>query len=112
MKKLKFLCLAAALTFGGAASAWADTSLLTEENGWLKLTALPDNVSDYYFTIVDNNSDLMLSLARGKNQDGAYNGLYYKTSANPLVDKSMLFTLELFDGSYLMTNAEYNIRFL
>ena len=112
MKKLKFLCLAAALTFGGAGSAWADTSLLTETDGWLKLTALPDNVADYYFTIVDNNSDLMLSLARGKNQDGAYNGLYYKTSANPLVDKSMLFTLELFDGSYLMTNAEYNIRFL
>ncbi|MBO4812184.1 MAG: hypothetical protein J5552_11585 [Prevotella sp.] len=112
MKKLKFLFAALAFTMCGAGTAWADTSLLTEANGWLKLTALPENVADYYFTIVDNNNDLMLSLARGKNQNGSYNGLYYKTSANPLIDKSMLFTMELYSGVYVMTNAEYNSLFL
>ena len=92
MRKLKLLIAAAALLLG-ASSANADTSLLTSANGWEKLTALPANVSDYYFVIVDNDKDLMLTLSRGKEQGGDYNGLYYGTSANPLIDKSKLFSL-------------------
>jgi len=95
-----------------SSGVWADTSLLTGANGWQKITSIPSNVGDYYFTIVDNSSDLMLTLSRGQNQDGNYNGLYYKTSSNPLADKSMLFTLEAYNGFYVMTNVEYDRYFL
>lgn len=85
---------------------------LNEADGWIELAELPENLDDYYFAIADDDQNLMLSLARGKNQQGAYNGLYYKTGANALVDKSMLFTLEAFNGNVVMTNAEYNEFFL
>ena len=90
----------------------ADTSLLSTDAGWQKITALPATVTDYYFTIVDNSSDLMLTLSRANKQDNKYNSLYYKKSANSLVDKSMLFSLEAHDGSYVMTNVEYTEFFL
>ena len=76
--------------------------------GWQQITELPANLADYYFAIADETQNLMLSLARGKHQDGAYNGLYYKTGANALIDKSMLFTLEANGDNVVMTNAEYN----
>ena len=76
--------------------------------GWQQITALPENLGDYYFAIADKTENLMLSMARGKNQGGEYNGLYYKTGADAFVDKSMLFTLEANDAYVVMTNAEYN----
>lgn len=79
---------------------------------WEKLSALPASLSDYYFTIVDNTDDLMLTLSRGNQNGDAYNSLYYKTSENPLVDKSMLFTLETHEGCQVMTNVEYSDYFL
>ncbi len=112
MKRKLFLLLCALLTMIGVQQVKADTSLLSTDAGWQKITELPATVTDYYFTIVDNSSDLMLALSRGVKQDGKYNSLYYKTSANSLVDKSMLFSLEAHDGSYVMTNVEYNGYFL
>ena len=99
---------------GGGNFAKADTSLLTAGNGWTKITELPTDVSLYYFTIVDNNQDLMLTLSRGLNnqQQEGYNGLFYATSANPLVDKSKLFSLEKDGDNYVMRNVEYNGYFL
>lgn len=109
--KLKHV-LASAVALLCSVATWADTSLLTAEKGWQKLTAIPSNVGDYYYAIVDDGSDLMLTLSRGKNQGNAYNGLYYKTSGNPLADKSMLFTLSAEKDCYVMTNVEYNGYFL
>lgn len=109
--KLKHV-LASAVALLCSVATWADTSLLTPEKGWQKLTAIPSNVGDYYYAIVDDGSDLMLTLSRGKNQGVAYNGLYYKTSGNPLADKSMLFTLSAENEYYVMTNVEYNDYFL
>lgn len=79
---------------------------------WEKLSALPTSLSDYYFTIVDNTDDLMLTLLRGNKNGNAYNSLYYKTSENPLIDKSMLFTLETDAGYQVMTNVEYSEYFI
>lgn len=114
MNKLKLLFAACALLMGGAMPGRADTALLTEANGWQKLTTLPDNLGGYYYAIVDNDQDLMLTLTRGidKQQQVGYNGLCYGTSANPLVDKAKLFTLEANGDYVVMTNAEYTSFFL
>lgn len=109
--KLKHV-LASAVALLCSVATWADTTLLTTEKGWKKLDAIPSEVGDYYYAIVDDERDLMLTLSRGKNQSDAYNGLYYKTSGNPLVDKSMLFTLSAEDDCYVMTNVEYKDYFL
>lgn len=114
MRKLKLLLMTLALIVGGALSSWADTDLLTAGDGWQKITAMPEDVSSYYFTIVDNNQDLMLTLSRGLNshQGTDYNGLFYGTSANPLIDKSKLFSLEKDGENYVLRNVEYNGYFL
>ena len=112
MRKLKLFMAAAALMLGGGMTASADTALLKESDGWQKLTTLPANLGDYYYAFVDNGQDLMLTLSRGQNQGASYNGLYYRTSANPLVDKSMLFTIAADGSSWVITNAEYNGFFL
>ena len=97
----------------GKADASADTNVIQDGvGGWTKITALPSALGDYYFVFVDNSEDLMLSLMRGKNQGSAYNTVYYKTSANPLVDKSMLWTLEANGDCIVITNAEYSTLFL
>ena len=103
-----------AAVFSGGGKAFADTSILKSEDGWTKLTALPDNLSDYYFTIVDNSQDLMLTLSRGLNgnQGTDYNALFYGTSADPLVDKSKLFSFEKDGDNIIITNVEYNGYFL
>ena len=113
MRKLKLFMAACAL-FAGSTVASADTSLLKESDGWQKITAMPTNLSDYYFCIVDNSNDYMLTLSRGLSgqQTEAYNGLLYANSVNPLVDKSKLFTIEAYDGNWVMTNVEYNGYFL
>jgi hypothetical protein len=36
---------------GGAMPGRADTALLTEANGWQKLTSLPDNLDGYYGSV-------------------------------------------------------------
>lgn len=114
MRKLKLLLVTLAMIVGGALSSWADTTLLTAGDGWQKITEMPTDVSLYYFTIVDNSQDLMLTLSRGLNshQGTDYNGLFYGTSANPLIDKSKLFSLEKDGENYVLRNVEYNGYFL
>ena len=114
MKKILLrMMVAMAAMIVGKADACADTNVIQDgEGGWTKITALPSALSDYYFVFVDNSEDLMLSLMRGKNQGSAYNAVYYKTSANPLVDKSMLWTFEANGDCIVITNAEYSTLFL
>lgn len=91
----------------------ADTSLLKEVDGWQKITALPQVVEDYYFAIVDNASDLMLTMDAGQNQGGGYRTMYYKTSVNPLENKAALWGFESmtnvsgFESCITIRNAEY-----
>ena len=62
MKLKKRLLSLAMLCVAWVGSAWADTTLLTEANGWQKVTDLSTlTLSDYYFAFVDNDKDLMLS---------------------------------------------------
>ena len=114
MKRLLRCCVVAMVAMMvGTSVASADTNVIQDGvGGWKKLTALPSSLSDYYYVFVDNSQDLMLSLARGKNQGGDYHGMYYKTSANPLVDRSMLWTLEANGDYVVITNAEYSSLFL
>ena len=114
MKRLLRCCVVAMVAMMvGTSVASADTSVIQDGvGGWTKISALPSSLSDYYYVFVDNSQDLMLSLARGKNQGGDYHGMYYKTSANPLVDRSMLWTLEANGDYVVITNAEYSSLFL
>lgn len=77
-------------------SAWADTTLLTEANGWQKVTDLSSlNLSDYYFAFVDNDKDLMLSFEEGVNQstDIAYKTMVYRTGARAELTPAMLWII-------------------
>ena len=58
MKLKKRLLSLAMLCVAWVGSAWADTTLLTEANGWQKVTDLSKlTLSDYYFAFVDNDKD-------------------------------------------------------
>ena len=104
----------------GIATAWADTSVITDgTDGWTKITSIPSNVGDYYFVFVDNTQDLMLSFGEGVNQstNAAYKTMVYRTSEDPAMNPAMLWTLEangdkwgirnVADPTYLM-QTEYD----
>ena len=105
MKKLNKLFAILIAVLGVSATAKADTSILKESDGWQKITALPSNLGDYYFALVDKNNDLMLTMAPGANQGGEYYTMYYRKSANPLQHKASLWTIE--GTNYTFRNVEY-----
>lgn len=81
----------------GIGSMWADTSRLTAENGWSKVTDLTKlTLSDYYFVFVDNDKDLMLSFEEGPNQsnsDGCKT-MVYRTGAKAEMNPAMLWIID------------------
>ncbi len=80
----------------------ADTSWPTQEAGWKQITALPDNLEDYYFAFVhyDQTRDLMLGFGYGTTgkQGTEYKTMIYYTCVNPAEDKSRLWTIERMTG--------------
>ena len=117
--KRKLLTLSTMLLVG-IATAWADTSVITDgTDGWTKITSIPSNVGDYYFVFVDNTQDLMLSFGEGVNQstNADYKTMVYRTSEDPAMNPAMLWTLEangdkwgirnVADPTYLM-QTEYD----
>ena len=105
MEKLNKLFAIFLVVLGVSTTAKADTSILKESEGWQKITALPSSLSDYYYVLVDNTQDLMLTMAVGAHQDSKYYTMYYKTSVNPLQNKAALWTIE--GNNYTFRNAEY-----
>ena len=104
MKKLKLLCAVAALIFG-VSSAYADTSLLTEANGWQKITTISQNdILNNYYVFVDDAADLMLGIANSTKQGN--NALFYQTSTNPVTDLTKVFYLEANESYYAMRNVK------
>jgi len=92
--------------------AAADTSVIQDgQDGWTKITAIPDDPSLYFFAFADNSNDLMLEMHKGGNNGN--NALYYMSSKDPLQNRSFLWTLEPnsgdFAGMYSMRNAEYTV---
>lgn len=113
--KLKRLLSLAVLCVAGVGSSWADTNLLTTENGWQKITDLsPLTLSDYYFAFVDKDKDLMLSFEEGVNQSekAEYKTMVYRTSQKAEMNPAMLWTLEKSNSSYLIRNAGNTSKFI
>lgn len=51
---------------GGHNAVKADTTLLTKEDGWQKITSISQGeIDQYYYVFVDKDKDLMLGLANG-----------------------------------------------
>lgn len=113
--KLKRLLSLTVLCVAGVGSSWADTNLLTTENGWQKITDLGSlNLSDYYFAFVDRDKDLMLSFEEGANQsqNAEYKTMVYRTSQKAEMTPAMLWTLEKSNSSCLIRNAGNTSKFI
>lgn len=92
MKKLNKLCAILFAVLGVSATAKADTTILSESEGWTKITSLPSDLGAYYYVFVDNGQDLMMTLGDGANQ--GYKTMWYQASGNPLEDLNKVWTLE------------------
>ena len=100
--KQKTLQIAAALfaALGFAPQAFADTDILTAEQGYQKIKNMPENLGDYYFIIVDKDKDLMMTQGAAEKQrsnDYAsynYKAAWYMPSADPATDLSRVWTVE------------------
>lgn len=95
----------------GVGSMWADTSRLTAENGWTKVTDLTKLTrSEYYFAFVDNNKDLMLSFEEGPNQsnvDGRKT-MVYRTGARAEMNPAMLWIIDETPDDAMIRNVNSN----
>ena len=94
--KIKRLLSLAMLCVAWVGSAWADTTLLTEANGWQKVTDLSTlTLSDYYFAFVDNDKDLMLSFEEGVDQSKKIENktMVYRTGARAEMTPAMLWVI-------------------
>ncbi|MBQ4520776.1 MAG: hypothetical protein II999_09245 [Bacteroidaceae bacterium] len=107
MNKLNKLFAILFAVLGVGTTANADTSMLKESEGWQKITEIPSNKTDYYYALVDNNNDLMLTMGVGANQGSSYYTMYYKNSVNPLQNKAALWTIE--GDNYTFRNSEYTV---
>ena len=100
--KQKTLQIAAALfaALGFAPQAFADTDILTAEQGYQKITNMPENLGDYYFIIVDKDKDLMMTQGAANKQRSTdvdkyiYKAAWYMPSADPATDLSRVWTVE------------------
>jgi alpha-L-fucosidase len=69
------------------------------ENGWQKIEALPEDVSQYFFAIYEHDTDTGLTLAAGSQQGNAYQTLWYEANVYPEANKYALFTFDAFDAN-------------
>lgn len=105
MKKLKLLFMTACALVGVCQSTWADTSLLTTEKGWSKITSISlGDIANNYYVFVANDADLMLGIANSVTQSN--NALFYQPSVDPATDLTKVFYLEANGENYAMRNVK------
>ena len=105
-KQLLFVALSALI--GGGNVAFADTTQLTEADGWTKITSISQSdIANNYYVFVDNDADLMLGLAASTNQTN--NAMFYQTSTADIYnDLSKVWMLEANGSNYAVRNLECN----
>ena len=104
-KKLTLLLTAAMFLIGGQNAVKADTTLLTEADGWQKITSISQSEIDkYYYVFVDKDNDLMLGLAKCVKNPNR-NAMFYQKSANVVEDRSKLWAIEENGDNYALRNA-------
>lgn len=105
-KKLTLLLTAAMFLMGGQNAVKADTDLLTEADGWQKITSISQSdIDKYYYVFVDKDNDLMLGLAnRVKNPKRK--AMFYQKGVNVVNDQSKLWAIEKNgEENYALRNA-------
>lgn len=70
-----------------------------EAKGWQKISAMPEDVSQYFFAIYDHNTDNGLVLATGNKQGTNYQTMWYEDDVYPEGNKDALWTFDAFDSS-------------
>lgn len=104
-KKLTLLLTAAMFLMGGQNAVKADTTLLTEADGWQKITSISQSdIDKYYYVFVDKDNDLMLGLAEGKNNTKR-KAMFYQKGVNVVNDQSKLWAIEKNGENYALRNA-------
>ena len=80
------------------------------QNGFTKITALPDDYSPYFFVLYDHDQDLTMVLKNPKHQGGS-KSMWYDMSVTPMNSKEPLWTMDYYSqdntGYQILTNATY-----
>lgn len=104
-KKLTLLLSAAMFLIGGQNAVKADTTLLTEADGWQKITSISQSdIDKYYYVFVDKDNDLMLGLADRVNNPKR-KAMFYQKGVNVVNDQSKLWAIEKNGANYALRNA-------
>lgn len=104
-KKLTLLLTAAMFLMGGHNAVKADTTLLTKEDGWQKITSIPQgDIDKYYYVFVDKDKDLMLGLAEGV-KNTRRKAMFYQKGVDVVNDQSKLWAIEKKGENYALRNA-------
>ena len=74
-------------------------------DGFNKITALPDDYSQYFFVLYDHDQDLAMTIKDGNHQGNGNKAMWYEMDINPRTDKEALWTLD----SYTQDDTEYQI---
>lgn len=104
-KKLTLLLTTAMFLMGGHNAVKADTTLLTESDGWQKITSIPQgDIDKYYYVFVDKDKDLMLGLAEGV-KNTRRKAMFYQKGVDVVNDQSKLWAIEKKGENYALRNA-------
>lgn len=104
-KKLTLLLTAAMFLMGGHNAVKADTTLLTEADGWQKITSISQgDIEKYYYVFVDKDNDLMLGLANGV-KNTKRKAMFYQKGVNVVKDQSKLWAIETDGKNFALRNA-------
>lgn len=104
-KKLTLLLTAAMFLMGGHNAVKADTKLLTEADGWQKITSISQSdIDKYYYVFVDKDNDLMLGLANGV-KNTKRKAMFYQKGVNVVKDQSKLWAIETDGKNFALRNA-------
>lgn len=111
-KKLTLLLTAAMFLMGGHNAVKADTTLLTEADGWQKITSISQlGDIDKYYVFVDKENDLMLGLADCV-KNTKRKAMFYQKGVNVVNDQSKLWAIEKTEGNYALRNASVDNNLL
>lgn len=104
-KKFTLLLTAAMFLMGGHNAVKADTTLLTEADGWQKITSISQgDIEKYYYVFVDKDNDLMLGLADCKKNPNR-KAMFYQKGVNVVKDQSKLWAIETDGKNFALRNA-------
>lgn len=96
--KRTLLLFAALLSL--STGVFAERATLDPAKGWTTtLTALPEDVSQYFFAIYDHDTEKAMVLAAGNHQGAGNKTMWYQTDVNPEKNKNAMWAFDGFDNN-------------